>query len=351
LSKELDLTFKGISYSVLAKGDDPWDRGTAFFGDELIPDYPRMPRILHLEEGLKRNITSPFYLEEKIDGYNLRVFYREEEDRVFSLTRSGRVCPFSLDKVLRLPSVLALIRENPHLILCGEMAGYGNPYNNSPFNLRKKLGFYGFDIMKKNTDKHEFLPVEEKYELFNRYGIPSVPVLAKFSLDEYEEIRQLILFCDLERKEGFVIKPVNSEEQPLKYVTFFSTLSDIFAMEDMMFESPPEYYTNRIKRGAYFIEEHLWDYPYDEFFHMRRIREAIRKVKREEKLFQEVEVFFYDEEMANLFLEHLGDIKIQVHGLRKKVTPEGRIIIIFKKEMMRSADIIKNDLSGNTRID
>jgi ATP-dependent RNA circularization protein (DNA/RNA ligase family) len=74
-------------------------------------------------------------------------------------------------------------------------------------------------------------------------------------------------------------------------------------------------------------------------------------VKREEKLFQEVEVFFYDEEMANLFLEHLGDIKIQVYGLRKKVTPEGRIIIIFKKEMMRSADIIKNDLSGNTRID
>ena len=49
-------------------------RGTVVLKNRVIWGFPHIPRIFTLQKGLEKNIKSmDIYIEEKIDGYNLRV--------------------------------------------------------------------------------------------------------------------------------------------------------------------------------------------------------------------------------------------------------------------------------------
>jgi len=70
-----------------------YPRGTIFFEGGLIPGYPRIMRVLHLKNGIKRYLKEQFYVEEKVDGYNVRIGILNGYPLAF--TRGGFICPFT----------------------------------------------------------------------------------------------------------------------------------------------------------------------------------------------------------------------------------------------------------------
>lgn len=351
LEKRQEKEFRRQRYEVVARPGTQWGKGTLFFPDgEIIPDYPRMPRVLHLTDGIFRHYQGAFWVEEKVDGYNVRVFLRG--DTLWAVTRSGNVCPFTLDKIARISGAARLLKDYPQWILCGEMGGLGNPYNYSSYNrAQKKTFFYLFDIMEKNQPSR-FLPVSSRYQLQEKYGLESSLSFGQFEPTEKAALEELARYADWRGLEGLIFKPENASEPVLKYVTFQSVINDIEAMNPLLYEEQPEFLLNRLKRGTYFLYEHGQNHSLDKWYDFDQGAGKVAETVNEGRAYQEVETYFYDPLMADLFLELLKDMQIPIYDIRKKAQAKNKIICIkFKKELMRSSDIIKYDWAGNHRID
>jgi putative ATP-dependent DNA ligase len=165
-------SFLGFEY--LRFSDDFKDvpRGTAIFQDTVVWGYPHIGRVFVLERGLREQFKGPFWVEEKVDGYNVRIF--RIGDRVLALSRGGYLCPFTMDRLGDFLD-LSFFEDNPDLVICAEVAGPENPYiEESPPYIKEDIRVFVFDIMKKNSG--EFLPQEEKLRLIERYSLPSVEI-------------------------------------------------------------------------------------------------------------------------------------------------------------------------------
>ena len=64
--------FDGVCYYRITKNRS-FGKGAIVTPEGVIFDFPRIPRILHLEKGIHHAYTQPFYIEEKVDGYNVRI--------------------------------------------------------------------------------------------------------------------------------------------------------------------------------------------------------------------------------------------------------------------------------------
>ena len=90
--------FDGITYYRIVKKVGVLKKGTVVTDSGIIYDFPRIARIMHLENGIKQAFNNPFYVEEKVDGYNVRIV--KVQDQVFAFTRGSYVCPFSTDRLV-----------------------------------------------------------------------------------------------------------------------------------------------------------------------------------------------------------------------------------------------------------
>jgi len=226
--------------------------GTAVFGDTFIWGYPRIARILRLANGIPAQFEQPFWVEEKIDGYNVRIF--RHGDVVLALTRRGFVCPFTTD---RLPDLLPvrIFDEHPEWVLCAEVAGPENPYNEgSPPFIAEDVKLFVFDIMQRGQPG--FLPWRDKQGWLQHYGLPAAPQYGRFAIDEAPALAQLIRKLDGERREGIVCKEDSARDHRIKYVTGGSNINDIEASAASIRQLPPEFFMQRILRLGLFLEEH-----------------------------------------------------------------------------------------------
>jgi len=89
--------FDGICFYRVAKKIGILGKGTIITQEGIIFDFPHIARILHLENGISKTYAKPFYIEEKVDGYNVRV--ARIQGRVLAFSRSAYVCPFSTDRI------------------------------------------------------------------------------------------------------------------------------------------------------------------------------------------------------------------------------------------------------------
>ena len=126
---------------------------------EIIYPYPSIGRFLYLQPGIKKHFRHPFWVEEKIDGYNIRLF--KTAQGLFAMTRRGYFCPFTADRAFDFINPQFFV-DHPHLILCLEVAGPQNPYlENYPADIDADVRLFVFDIMEKG--KEGFLPFTEKW--------------------------------------------------------------------------------------------------------------------------------------------------------------------------------------------
>lgn len=228
-------------------------RGDIFHEKGFIPGYPRIMRILNLQNGINRYFKDSFYVEEKVDGYNVRI--ASINGTTLAFTRGGFICPFTTD---RIPDIIDLnfFKKYPKYIICGEVVGPGSPYNTEviPY-VKEDIAFFAFGLMDENA-RH--LSIEERYEIFKSFNIQQIKRWGPFNVSEstsdMDAVKNIILELDRDGREGIVIKPV-SDGKPVKYVTLSSCLRDLEATTHLITELPAGFFTQRILRAVFFCHE------------------------------------------------------------------------------------------------
>ncbi len=328
-------------------------RGTVVFKEDIIWGYPHIGRIFMLERGIREQFEAPFWVEEKVDGYNVRVF--KHSDRVLALSRGGYVCPFTTD---RLPDLinLSFFEDYPDLVLCMEVAGPENPYiEESPPFVKEDVQAFVFDIGRRNS--RELLPVEERLRLVEEYGLPGVRVFGRFSLKEVGKLKEILLELDKERREGVVLKEDSERNKRAKYITSYANLSDIKITSKNMLQLPPEYYTNRILRLVLFLEEESIDKSHELYEKLGRafidgLFEAIEEFKREHKVSAHYRCRFRSRENALVFMEQLSKHSRHIQVIQKRLEKEGDFYVLeFEKVFMSMTGLLGHLLGGGLVFD
>jgi len=244
------LNWRRLRYERWQDESEGWPRGTVRLPDgAIVPGYPSIGRILDLRAGVRTHFgDAPFWVEEKVDGYNVRVVRWRKQ--LLAFTRGGFLCPYTTDRVRRwIPAQPFL--EHPDLVLCLEVAGPETPYaEHGPSYLKEDARPFAFDAMQLN--RQGFWPRERFYALVDRYGIPTVERLGRFSLGTLDRLLPILARYEEERREGFVLKPAlpGSQKRYLKYTTAASAIDDLRVGAPWLADLPAEYFTNRLLRLA-----------------------------------------------------------------------------------------------------
>ena len=301
-------------------------RGTVVFDDAIVYGYPAMGRIVALQSGLRQQFREPFWLEEKVNGYNVRI--ARVNDRVLALSRGGYICPFTTD---RLPDLLdtRLFDHEPELVLCAEVAGPGNPYLEShpPF-IEEDVQLFVFDMMRCN--QRELLHQSEKNRLIDHYRLPSVTRFGHFTHTDTDAIGGIVLKLNAQHREGVTFKENPPGGKRAKYVTAASCISDIRATAAFLEELPADYFTSRILRLSLFLKEHGLATQGDPAARLGAaildgLADAGRLFDDTHKVYHRFRCRFRQRDNALSFIDHLqraGGHKVQInlHDLRQEQT-------------------------------
>ncbi len=327
--------------------------GTVVFGSNVVWGYPKIGRILRLDTGIQAQFDHAFWAEEKIDGYNVRLF--RQGDEILALTRRGYICPFTTDRLHDLLD-LQIFDEQPELVLCAEVAGPEIPYNEgSPPFITEDVQLFIFDVMRQNQPG--FLPHREKIQLLESYGLPGVPQFGGYRVTDLELLKKLVLKLDREGREGVVFKEDSFRDRRVKYVTGRINLSDIRVSEGSIQQLPPEYFMHRILRLALFIEEHgVAPTPaiYQELGQalLSGTLDAIQQCQEQHKVYHTYRCRFRQRAHAELLLRSLeyllGKGQVRQHRLEQ----EGEFYRLeFAKVLPRTTGLLGHVLRGGVVFD
>jgi len=235
-------------------------RGTVILFDpsgqrpvRTIPGFPHIKRVYRLRPGVQRFFhTNPFFVEEKLDGYNVRLLVHQGQ--LLALTRGGFVCPFTSEWAEIWWQRYKLGRffvTYPDYVLFGEVLG-DNPYNSQRDpTIPPGLYFFIFEIMRSDG---EFLRVHDRYELVESYELPTVPLLGQFTSDRIDELFEILRDLNNKEREGVVFK-ANTSKKTMKFVTPRTDLRDIRDNLILEFDLEPGFITNRLLRISLFVRE------------------------------------------------------------------------------------------------
>ncbi len=344
--------FEGITYYRVVRKVGHLEKGTVVTGSEIIFGFPRIARILQLENGIKRAMDGSFYVEEKIDGYNVRI--ARIQNKVLAFTRGSYVCPFSTDRLVDFFNSEKFFDDNPNMIICGEIAGPENPYNReSPPYVTDDIGFFAFDIMTKNTDQP--VPVEKRYKLFDKYEIPTVTRFGKYNASDINQIKKCIQKLHEKGCEGLVFKPIDSSGKIIKYVTAGSCLRDIKVTSPVLMETQAEFFTHRLFRALFYLLEHQSNLD-DTFLKktgealLQPLFENVRKVADGEMITERYRVRFNQEQNIKKLFEHFHKCKVDANLIRQaKVGKYWHVEFI--RRCFPSYEVIQKHWDGHSHFD
>ncbi len=344
-------SYEGLSFFRLNKDVKGLKRGTILTDDGIIMAYPRIPRILHLSRGIRKNLHSPFYMEEKVDGYNIRIAL--VGGRIIALTRGGFICPFTTDRLEDFMDLRPFFRVHPHLVVCCEVAGPEGPYNpETPPHVDEDVRFFVFDIMEKGTGR--FMPPEEKYSFLEEWGLPGVRVLGRFLPDEGDGVREVLLSLNREGCEGVVIKPVG-EGKVIKYVTPSSHIRDIRVGSLMIEDLPPGYFLKRLIMLTISIEELGLDGAgiFEDLGRafLEPLSQAMERVEAGEGIKETFSIRVRKREAMERLMEHLkGVCQVEIEPVRKR--KEGEYWrMVFTRRYRKTERILRTGLRGSLFMD
>ena len=349
------LEYQGLGYVRLADEVGGLPRGTVIVGGHRVPVYPSIGRIFALERGVRRNFAGPFEAEEKIDGYNVRII--RSDGRIVAFTRGGFLCPFTTDRLPDLVDLNPLFDADPGLVVCGEIAGPGNPYIHVPCShVELDVGFFAFDIM--HVDREGFLPLDTRDALFERFGVPRAPRVGRFTAETVDALREAVLRLDALRVEGVVLKPPVGDGLRVKWVTPTVNLSDVVEDAGLLAELPPAFFTSRLLRLVIAMDElGLWDRRriLEERLGrgiVRELRRAITEVREQGVVARNFTVRLRDASSADALLGHLNRSSRSVKVMEIERRPAaGYYLLTFRKTYLQSTSYLKTLLGGEALVD
>lgn len=340
--------FHGFPALQFKKGVGNIEDGTViYFRDkvEVIRGFPKTRRTLMLSPTLKNHFKDKIVIEEKMNGYNVRI--ASIGDEIIALTRRGYVCPYTTKKAVQIMDLEEFFNDNPDLVICGEMLGTDNPYVSHYYEEIGSLGFRVFDIRKKVSNKP--LSIKEKQDILKKYGLPAVRVLGTYDVTEApSKIKEIIKEIGEANREGIVMKDPEMIISPLKYTSSEAHADEISYAFTFPFDFGKDFFFSRVIREgfqAYEMEEN------EEELQKRahRLGEAIlysmvatiKNVSSGNQAVEDMVIDVENEEEAEAFLRHLHDLG--VYALITKFEDKKAVI---RRIHQSTTDKINNFLNG-----
>jgi putative ATP-dependent DNA ligase len=238
--------YRGREYQYLPDKRHGVERGTVLVDDVVVRGFPSIPRVLVLESGIPEAFDGSVAIEEKLNGYNVRVA-RVEGD-VLAFTRSGYVCPYTTAFARDLP-VGSFFEEFPEHVLCGELIGPENPYTTHDYEEVDGAALRVFDV--RHRESGESLAVEERYECCDRHDLPGVPRFGIYETGKaVDRAREIIADLDERGREGIVLKSLDGREA-VKYTTSANHRADLAHAFDKPFDYGRDFLFARVIREAF----------------------------------------------------------------------------------------------------
>lgn len=326
--------------------------GTVFSETLVVPGFPHIPRIFRLATGVPRYFEGPFFAEEKIEGYNVRLF--RVEDEILAVTRRGFICPFATDRFRDfLPRLPEFFETHPNLCVCAEVAGPGNPFVGEwPPYIKEDVRFFVFDLLRLPEGRR--LPPEEKYRLLEAYRFPHPEIHGPFSSRDLEPLKTLLRRYEAEGREGVVLKSRDARVY-VKYVTPVSHLEDIRVVFPYLGDVPQAYITHRLVRYVLSrwelfrtLDEEAWGAVGRRLF--PELEALLERVDRGEPVTETFHLRFRTERAFQALLAHFrhAQVKVEVRSVRRE---EGYLVVELVKIYPRATSFWKNKLEGFAVVD
>jgi len=200
------------------------EAGTIIFENgEIVHGYPKIRRAMMLEAALRRHFSDRVAVEEKMNGYNVRIVSVDGE--IVALTRGGFICPYSTEVAEQLVPEKVFC-DHPEMVLCGEMVGPENPYVPKDIYPTDSIDFYLFDLARKG--RKGTLGVIKTHEFARDYALKAASLFGEFGMEKaYEETVRIIKSLGKIGREGVVMKDPENIVPPLKYTCSESTCADL----------------------------------------------------------------------------------------------------------------------------
>jgi putative ATP-dependent DNA ligase len=327
--------------------------GTIVIDGTVVWGYPKIGRILWLETGVPARFQGPFWVEEKIDGYNVRIFRLGDE--LLAFTRRGYLCPFTTD---RLPDLLdvRVFEEHPETVVCGEVAGPENPYNEgAPPFISTDVKLFIFDLME--HERPGFLPHRDKIRLLAAYGLPGVPQLGRHEPSDLERLRELLLRLDEDGHEGIILKEDSPKDRRVKYVTGRINISDIRVSEGSIRQLPAEFFMHRVLRLVLFQEEHGIE-PTPEICRdlgesmINGARRAIEQFRNERRVYHRFRCRFRRRRNAELMMQSMTRLLGSAQVRQRRLEKMGDYYVLeFDKMLPKTTGMLEYLLGGGVLFD
>ncbi len=342
-----ERTYEGRRYRHLPDYRSRLDRGLVLMEGEVVRGFPKIPRTLVLETGVPNHFDEAFVVEEKLNGYNVRVAHLGEP---IAFTRSGIACPFTTFKARELLDLESFFEANPELMLCGEMIGPENPYTAHEYPGVDSVAFRAFDVRHRETGAS--LPVSDRRSLCEQFDVPQVPFHGWVSPDETaEELPPIVRDLDAAEREGVVMKTADASTQ-LKYTTAHANQDDLSFAFSLPFDYGQEFMFRRLVREGFQSAE----WGEDEAAARERardvgeaivlsMREAIDAVDAGETL-GERHTVRAPPRVVERTLAHLRDQGLSL-DIEADRTVEGTRTVTFLKKTQSTNDTIRSYLDGH----
>ncbi len=221
-----------------------------YFGEkiEVIRGFPKIRRTLILSPTLKTHFEDEVAVEEKMNGYNVRI--ASIDGRIIALTRGGYICPYTTKKALELLDPDDFFKENPGLVICGEMVGTDNPHVSHYYEEIGQLGFRIFDLREKTSNRP--FAIKKKIKILEKYDLPPVRLFGIYDLDEApERIKEIVKKLGDTGREGVVIKDPKMEIPPLKYTSSQAHAKELKYAFTFPFDFGRDFFFSRVIREGF----------------------------------------------------------------------------------------------------
>jgi len=351
------MKYKDINYAVFRKSTHGIGEGTSVVLKNskiyVVPSYPSIQRILLLE-AMKRHFIDTVVVEEKLDGYNVRVALLEND--IYAFTRGGFICPYTTHRVRHIlgNELKQLLLDNDALIVAGEVIGTENPYVPHEYPEADGFAFFAFDIL---TSEGKQISVDERNTLLDKYGVPRVRELARVNKNELGQVKEILGKLDKEGREGVVMKDPLYRVPPLKYTTHSANIGDLRIGMKFFFDEGRSYMFSRVLREIFMLYEEGADQQTLKEY-ARRLGESllvpaletVKEVESKGAIFAEYKLRVYEESVIEEILEFMQSLGMapEIINIRR----EGDSVLFVLKKMKKTSDEVRHILrTGYAPID
>lgn len=238
-------TYRGREYEYLESATQGVERGTARIEGSLVRGYPSTPRVLVLDPGVQAYFDGPLAVEEKLNGYNVRIAHVGEP---LAVTRSGRICPYTTRVAREQLDLQAFFAAHPDRMLAAEFVGPENPYTAHEYDV-DAIEPRVFDVRHRETGQP--MPVERRRAVADRFDFPQPELFGVVDPSEAaERVRAVIEDLSDRGREGVVMQSMDGRDL-LKYTTGAIHRNDLASAFALPFDYGRDFLFPRVIREGF----------------------------------------------------------------------------------------------------